>query len=130
MKSALNILENLDLRSHGVQIAENLRHETLAFSESPTGIPKAALTEFYGPAGSGKTSSIIKLLEEHPDLRPCWIENGLTINPQAVAQKGVDIKRLLFIDIFNHTELLFWSALQTCRQSSFESGSYNGECCS
>ena len=57
-------------------------------------LPRGAITEVVG---SGKTEFMVEFLQKNSSLRAVWIEQELTINPVAIAQRGVNIERILFV---------------------------------
>jgi hypothetical protein len=74
------------------------RLEAHSFSRLEGGIPQAALVELSGAAGGGKTELCLRFLSEHPELRVAWVEENLTIYPNAFPQNGVALERVLFVE--------------------------------
>lgn len=83
-----------------------------SFSGLSGGIPRGALIEVSGPMGTGKTAWMASFLTEQNQQRAAWIEESLSVYPCALAQAGVDLSRLLFVEA---GELVLWSAHQILR---------------
>ncbi len=91
-----------------------LEREKYDFSLHPKGFPRGVLIEL---TGLGKTEVLVQFLAENPKLRVAWIEESLTIYPYAMAQRGVSLARLLFIEA--HQEV-FWATFQVLRSHLFD----------
>lgn len=90
--------------------------EGLSFSLLEDGLPKGALIEVSGAAGSGKTEITLRFLAENPRLRVAWIESEWTAYPCAFEQHRVSLSRVLFLES-GHEAL--WTAHQTVRSGLF-----------
>ena len=68
---------------------------------SQGGIPKGALTVLGGPAGSGRTSLVARILaHETQNERPvAWIDARGLVYPPALEQLGVALQRLLLVRV-------------------------------
>lgn len=104
--------------------------ETYSFpglSESPEcpeygdGLPKGALVEISGEAGSGKTELLLECLARSGETRVAWVEQGFTVYPSAFPQKGVRLGRVLFVDALSEEQAL-WSIQQMIRSGLFGIG--------
>ena len=93
------------------------KREFLRFSAIEGGLPKGALVEFSGQAGSGKTETILRFLAQNPEVRVAWVEENFTIYPCAFPQAGVGLDRVLFVET-GSVELL-WSVNQILRSQIF-----------
>jgi len=107
----MNIAE---LRELCKQTVGGEKRERFDFSLQPGGFPRGAITEL---AGLGKTEIFVQFLSENPKLRVAWIEDELTIYPCAVAQRGVSLSRVLFIEA--HEDIL-WATFQVLRSHLFD----------
>jgi len=92
--------------------------DALPWTEAGTAVPRGALTEVSGPAGSGKTEAVLKFLAAHtaPLGRVAWIEDRFTAFPTGFSQHGVDLSRLLFIEGGKDS---IWAAHQILRSQIF-----------
>jgi hypothetical protein len=84
------------------------------FSKVRKGIPKGALSEI---SGKGKSRLLISFLSENPDLQVVWIEPEISVFPQAMAQRGLDLKRYLFVESGQETD---WTLLQVLKSQVFQ----------
>lgn len=91
----------------------------LRFSRLPIAAQKGALWEISGPLGSGKTEAALELLKENPEERVAWIEGRLSIHPPVLERFGVELSRVLFIELpLSHSRP--WSlVLQTVQSQAF-----------
>lgn len=64
-------------------------------SEFIPGIPRGALTEV---SGSGKTEWISRFLANHSQLWTAWVDADLSVFPVGLAQRQVNLERLLFVN--------------------------------
>jgi hypothetical protein len=64
-----------------------------------SGIPRGALTEFFGPASSGRTSVLLSLLAEMTRRQEvcALVDVSDSFHPHSAAAAGVDLDRLLWI---------------------------------
>jgi hypothetical protein len=67
----------------------------LRFALYPAGLPLGQLVLIQGP---GRTQAVARLLAEHPDRLGAWVEERLSAYPPGLAQQGVDLRRLLFVE--------------------------------
>jgi len=67
----------------------------LPFSRLPKGLPRGVLAEI---TGSGKTECVAQLLAENPLLRCAWIESPFSLLPSALAQRGVSLEKVFFVE--------------------------------
>ena len=63
------------------------------------GLPRGALTEIFGPAGSGRTSLLFSALGARTgQAEACALVDGSdAFDPQSAAAAGIDLKRLLWV---------------------------------
>jgi hypothetical protein len=84
----------------------------------PGGLPVGKLIEMQGAQGSGKTETLLAFFQENPSLQVAWIELGATIYPCAFSERGVDLSRVLFVEVKDANEAL-WSAHQIIKSQIF-----------
>ena len=82
------------------------QRECLHTSLVETGIPRGALTQI---CGFGKTEAAVQIIKDNPEFKAAWIESEFELNPLAVAQRDVDLTRILFAEAGEH---MIW----TCHQ--------------
>jgi hypothetical protein len=78
-----------------------------------SGIPVGALCEVSGP---GKTEFVTRFLAANSEMRVAWIEDELSIYPNALLQRQVDLNRILFVEAGQDS---YWSILQALRSQLF-----------
>jgi hypothetical protein len=63
------------------------------------GLPRGAITEFFGPPSSGRTSAMISILSEATTLdEVCALVDGNdAFDPKSAAAAGVELNRLLWV---------------------------------
>jgi hypothetical protein len=63
------------------------------------GLPRGAITEFFGPASSGRTSAMISILAEAAaqDEASALIDGNDAFDPKSAAAAGVELSRLLWV---------------------------------
>lgn len=63
------------------------------------GLPRGALTEIFGPAGSGRTSLLFSALNARTsEAEACALVDGSdAFDPQSAVAAGIDLKRLLWV---------------------------------
>jgi hypothetical protein len=76
-------------------------------------LPRGSLVELLG---TRSREWLMELFAKHADTRIAWIEPKLTLFPPAVEQRGVSLKRWLFIET---KEEWNWSVLQVFRSKLF-----------
>lgn len=91
-----------------------LQKEVFFCQGLPSGIPRGAVTALEG---YGKLEWILQFLEQHPKLPVAWIESQLTAYPLAIAQRGTELDRILFVD--SQKNQTHWAALQVIRSQLF-----------
>ena len=67
----------------------------LAFSLYPGGLPLGQVALLEGP---GRTQAVATLLAEHAGQTCAWVEERLSAYPPGLAQRGVALERLLFVE--------------------------------
>lgn len=67
----------------------------LAFTLYPAGLPLGQLVLLDGP---GRTQAVATLLAEHATETCAWVEERLSAYPPGLAQRGVVLERLLFVE--------------------------------
>src|SRR5690606_15437087 len=84
---------------------------------SEAGIPKGAITEVHG---LGKTEWVSQLLRNNPSLNAAWIEREIDVYPVALEARGIDLSRILFLDLpRDNEETAEWSVLQVIYSQLF-----------
>src|SRR5437016_143502 len=62
------------------------------------GLPRGAITEFFGPPSSGRTSAMISILAEATADEVCALVDGNdAFDPKSAAAAGVELNRLLWV---------------------------------
>jgi hypothetical protein len=104
-----------DLREKMKQF-EGISREKEKFlsSDLETGIPRGVLIELFG---IGKTEWLIRFLSENAFIKAAWIEKKFTVHPTAIEQRGVSLKRILFVEAEHDFQ---WVVSQTIRSQLFE----------
>lgn len=77
------------------------------------GLPRGAITQIFG---FGKTEAAVQIIKNNPDLKAAWIEPHFELNPLAVAQRDVDLTRLLFAEAGEH---MIWTCHQILKSQLF-----------
>ena len=93
-------------------------------------IPRGAITENSGPAGSGKTEWTLRFIQQNFDqhskherigsvetARVCWIEDVFTANPRGFTEHGLDLSRFLFVEGGRDS---LWATHQVLRSQLFD----------
>ena len=93
-------------------------------------IPRGAITEISGPAGSGKTEWTLRFIQQNFDqhskherigsvetARVCWIEDVFTANPRGFTEHGLDLSRFLFVEGGRDS---LWATHQVLRSQLFD----------
>ncbi|MBY0471428.1 hypothetical protein K2X30_09695 [bacterium] len=110
--SVLNGKEYLALRAQETfPLPEKLHSQLLA-------LPKGALVEWSGAPGSGKTTALLSVLSQNPQLRAAWLEEEPEIYPAAFANHGIDLDRILFVE--SSLENLLWSGHAILKSGLFQ----------
>jgi hypothetical protein len=100
-------------------IKQNLPNQELfPFSALEAGFIKGSLGVLCGSEGSGKSEVALRFLAENPSLQAAWVEDDLSIYPCAFEQKGVSLKRVLFIEAGLKNAL--WCVHQLLRSTLFQ----------
>ena len=86
------------------------------YSRLTRGVPKAGIVEFCGPTGGGETEFLIQFLVENPHLQVAWLEERFSVYPCGLANRGLSLERILFIEAARD---LLWSSLQVLRSQLF-----------
>jgi hypothetical protein len=86
---------------------------SLHCSQLQDGLPIGAITQIYG---FGKTEAAVQIIKDNPGLKAAWIEPEFELNPLAIAQRDVDLTRMLFAEAGEH---LVWSCLQVLKSQLF-----------
>jgi hypothetical protein len=79
----------------------------------PAGLPLGQLVLIQG---SGRTEAVARLLAQHPDLGAAWVEERLSAYPPGLAQRGVALERLLFVESGAQGP---WALAQLLRSQAF-----------
>ena len=103
-----------DLRALINQPARRVERERYEFSMRPEGFPRGALIELNG---AGKTEVLSQFLAENSKLRVAWVEEDLTIYPNALAQRNVTLSQLLFVEARKD---VLWATIQVLRSNLFD----------
>lgn len=82
----------------------------------PRGIPRGAITRVTAEAGLGKTEVIARFLAEQPELETAWVEERLSIYPRALAERGVALERVVFVEA---GEEVAWACTQALQSGAF-----------
>jgi hypothetical protein len=86
---------------------------SLHCSVLPDGLPRGAITQIYG---FGKTEAAVQIIKDNPDLKAAWIESHFELNPLAIAQREVDLTRMLFAEAGEH---MVWTCHQILKSQLF-----------
>lgn len=84
-----------ELRARLGVYESHFQKEALPFSRLPNGLPRGVLAEI---TGNGKTECVAQLLAENPALRCAWIEERFSLLPSALAQRGVCLEKVFFVE--------------------------------
>lgn len=105
----------------GVITADELLRQQEAEGHGPVAaLPRAAVSEISGPAGGGKTEWVVsRLANPASQGRIAWLEESLTLYPCALAQAGVALDRVYFIE--TGAQALLSCTQQVIRSGLFES---------
>ncbi|MBS1963825.1 MAG: hypothetical protein JST04_16565 [Bdellovibrionales bacterium] len=76
-------------------------------------VPRGSLVEVLG---SGSREWLFRMFRVHAETRIAWIEPKLTLFPPAVAQRGVALSRMLFVETEREWN---WALLQCLRAKLF-----------
>lgn len=76
-------------------------------------LPRGALVELLG---AGARDWLFRLFHSHAETRIAWVEPKLTLFPPAVAQRGILLSRMLFIET---TREWNWALSQSLRSRLF-----------
>src|SRR2546425_1290241 len=81
------------------------------------GLPRGAITEFFGPPSSGRTSAMISILAEATarDEVCALVDGNDAFDPKSAAAAGVELNRLLWVRSEEHTSELQSLAYLVCR---------------
>jgi hypothetical protein len=71
------------------------------------------LVHLQGPAA---TEALLRLLANHPQRPAAWVEERLSAYPPGFAQRGVDLRRLLFVEARGQAA---WAATELVRSQAF-----------
>jgi hypothetical protein len=93
--------------------------ERVPYSRLPSGLPRGILVELTGP---GKTSMVVQLLAENPELRTAWIEQHFSLLPSAFVQRQVNLEKIFFIEGGKQSA---WAAGAVLRSQLFPIVVYN-----
>lgn len=85
----------------------------LPFSLHAPGLPLGSLVHLQGPAA---TEACLRLLANHPRSPAAWVEERLSAYPPGFAQRGVDLRRLLFVEARGQAA---WAATELVRSQAF-----------
>jgi hypothetical protein len=85
----------------------------LPFSLYDPGLPLGSLIHLQGPAA---TEALLRLLANHAGRPAAWVEGRLSAYPPGFAQRGVDLRRLLFVEA---REQAAWAATELVRSQAF-----------
>lgn len=107
-KTSLDELRYLISAKQGYSQREYLQSEIL-----PEGLPRGAITQIYG---FGKIEAAVQIIKDNPFLKAAWIEAEFELNPLAIAQREVDLTRLLFAEAGEH---MIWTCLQVLKSHLF-----------
>jgi hypothetical protein len=78
-----------------------------------TGIPRGAITQI---CGYGKTEAAVQIIRDNPEFKTAWIESEFELNPLGVAQRNVDLTRILFAEAGEH---MIWTCHQILKSHLF-----------
>lgn len=115
----MNLKERVSLEYLKEMLREQEGEQKKGFfvsTEKNQNIPKGSLIEVYG---AGKTEWFIKFLLKNLEVKVLWIEDKISISPTAIEQRGVNLERILFIQLEKKEDFL-WTATQALRSCSFE----------
>jgi len=84
-----------------------------AVPESELALPRGALVELLGV---GSLEWLFRLFRTHSETRIAWIESKLSLFPPAIAQRGVPLSRMLFLETVRERN---WALSQALRSKLF-----------
>lgn len=97
-----------------IHSADELLLKRASFSLFPAGIPQGAISEIYGPHGSGKTSWVLSFLDEQKSGRIAWIEPDIQVYPYSFLQwPHLALNRFLLLRAGKHCLWTARSVLQS-----------------
>lgn len=102
----------------------SLKEKLRAFSPERDGglfrsseVPIGALSQV---TGSTRVSWLVERLAEKPELSVAWIEKELSVFPTALAQRGVDLDSVLYVETGNSFADWEWAVLQVLDSQLFQ----------
>jgi hypothetical protein len=108
--------KRLSLAELREKVGAVVRLETLpgwGVPEHEVVLPRGSLVELLG---SGSREWLFRLFKTHAETRIAWIEPKLSLFPPAVAQRGVALSRLLFLETKQEAN---WALSQVLRSKLF-----------
>jgi hypothetical protein len=84
-----------ELRARLGVFESHFQKEAFPYPPLPGGLPRGILTEI---TGRGKTEAVARLLAENAGLRCAWIEDRFSLLPSALAQRGVSLEKVFFVE--------------------------------
>ncbi len=102
-----------ELREKVGAIAPLDRRPGWALPDCGLSLPRGSLVEVLG---AGSREWLFGIFRHHAETRIAWIEPKLTLFPPAVAQRGVDLSRILFLETEREWN---WALLQSLRSKLF-----------
>ncbi len=87
--------------------------ECLHTSLLESGVPRGAITQI---CGFGKTEAAVQLIKDNAEFKAAWIESEFELNPLGVAQRDVDLTRILFAEAGEH---MVWTCHQILKSNLY-----------
>jgi len=109
-------IQELRARIGSLERAEKENH---SWSMVSGGIPRGGLVEI---CGHGKTEAVARLLAEHAQAPVAWIEKDFSLLPSALAQRGVPLDKIFFVEAKAECA---WAAALVLRSQVFSFVVYN-----
>ena len=81
------------------RVPENVATGIASLDALTGGLPRGAITEFFGPPSSGRTSAMISILSEATarDEVCALVDGNNAFDPKSAAAAGVELNRLLWV---------------------------------
>ena len=93
------------------QIGEtgNIDKETWAAPHLACGVAKGIVVEL---SGNGRIEWLLEFFKLHPDTFIFWCEREQSVNPTAIYQRGIDLKRILFANVADDLQKILHRTLE------------------
>lgn len=92
------------------------QRDYVACAPFPRGVRRGAITRVTADAGLGKTEVIARFLATQPEMETAWVEDRLSIYPRALAERGVALEHVVFVEA---GEEVAWACAQALQSGAF-----------